>query len=121
MSERNATFKVTTHSRVVFLAPNVAPRVDKTAKANSCFVSLLVSLNSEERFSGLSCWKHFGFSLVYNTPPSLPPPAAATVSELHSTPGSTERDPGRQHSLADTGQFLCAADDQRTKGVASTL
>lgn len=93
MSERNATFKVTTHLRVALLAPNAAPRVCKTAKANSCLVSLLVSLNSEERFSGLSCWKHFGFSLVYNTPPCLPPPAAATVSELHSAPGSTAEGP----------------------------
>lgn len=48
MSERNATFKVKTHLRVAFLAPKVAPRVYKTAKANSCFVSLLVSLNSGE-------------------------------------------------------------------------
>lgn len=53
MSERNATFKVTTHLRVALLAPNVAPRVCKTAKAKSCLVSLLVSMNSEERFSGL--------------------------------------------------------------------
>lgn len=48
MSVRNATFKVKTHLRVAFLPPKVAPRVYKTAKAKSCFVSLLVSLNSGE-------------------------------------------------------------------------
>lgn len=54
MSERNATFKVETHLRVAFLTPKAAPRVYKTAKANSYVVSILVSLSSGEILRALT-------------------------------------------------------------------
>lgn len=94
-------FKVGTHLRVAFLIPKVAPRVYKAAKANSYFVSLLVSLSSGEKSSGLSCWKHSGFSLVSD----IPPPTSFPLSCCHclwtaSPPRAASlRNPERQPSL----------------------
>lgn len=90
-------FKVGTHLRVAFLIPKVAPRVYKAAKANSYFVSLLVSLSSGEKFSALSRWKRSGCSLVSNIPPPTSFPLSAQPLPLSlnctSTQGSITQKP----------------------------
>lgn len=92
----------------------------KLQRQTAILLSFLVSLSSGEKFSGPSCWKHSGFSLVSHIPHPTPSycHCLSTVSPLRV---ASLRNPERQPSFGDTGQFLCTADYQRIKEVASII